>query len=119
MGSTKNVSEIMLIYLKRLQAGLLTTVCKLCRLYSLPGPPLTEKSSIMELLDHNVTVGLGVIGNWAAQNTRFDLAWVSGRSTEKVLVCHGAQSCCILTRLPSGQAVVSLKQIHSHLPQQI
>ena len=55
----------------------------------------SEKSSIMELLDHNVTVGLGVIGNWAAQNTRFDLAWVSGLSTEQVLVCYDAQSYCI------------------------
>ncbi|KAK7692722.1 hypothetical protein QCA50_004355 [Cerrena zonata] len=43
----------------------------------LPGPPLTEKSSIMELLDHNVTVGLGIVENWAAHNTRFDLAWVA------------------------------------------
>lgn len=30
----------------------------------------------MELLDHNVTVGLGIVENWAAHNTRFDLAWV-------------------------------------------
>ena len=69
----------------------------------------------MELLDHNVTVGLGVSGNWGAQNTRFDLAWVSGLSTEKVLVCHDAQSCCILARLLSGRVVVFPKQIHSHL----
>ena len=73
----------------------------------------------MELLDHNVTVGLGVIGNWAAQNTRFDLAWVSVLSTEKVLVCYNAQSCCILVRLPSGRVVVFLKQIHWHLLPQI
>ena len=73
----------------------------------------------MELLDHDVTVGLGVIGNWAAQNTRFDIAWVSGLSTEKVLVCHDAQSCCILARLPLVRMVVFLKQIHSHLLQQI
>ena len=45
-------------------------------LSSMPGPPLTEKSSILELVEHGVSVGLGVTQNWAAQNTRFDLAWV-------------------------------------------
>ena len=42
----------------------------------MPGPPLTEKSSILELIEHGVSVGLGITQNWAAQNTRFDLAWV-------------------------------------------
>jgi hypothetical protein len=26
---------------------------------------------------HNVTVGVGVIENWDARNTRFEIAWVS------------------------------------------
>ena len=61
-------------------------ICHDYHFSSLPGPPLTEKSSIMELLDHNVTVGLGIVENWAAHNTRFDLAWVSGFSKEKLPV---------------------------------
>jgi hypothetical protein len=44
--------------------------------FSLPGPPLTELSAVAELLQHNVTVGIGVQEIWCARNTRFDLAWV-------------------------------------------
>ncbi|KAL0956500.1 hypothetical protein HGRIS_002644 [Hohenbuehelia grisea] len=46
----------------------------------LPGPPLTKKSALAELLSHNVTVGLGIEEIWSARNTRFDLAWVSSTS---------------------------------------
>ncbi|CAL1706960.1 unnamed protein product [Somion occarium] len=42
-----------------------------------PGPPLTEQSSILTLLEHNVTVGVGITENWAAQNTRFDVGWIA------------------------------------------
>ena len=43
---------------------------------SLPGLPLSEKSSVLELLSHNVTVGIGIEEAWSARNTRFDAAWV-------------------------------------------
>ena len=43
----------------------------------LPGPPLTEESQIVRLLDHNVTVGVGILESWEAQNARFDLGWVA------------------------------------------
>jgi hypothetical protein len=42
-----------------------------------PGPPLTEESQILRLLDHNVTVGVGILESWDAQNARFDLGWVA------------------------------------------
>ncbi|EIW82936.1 carbohydrate esterase family 9 protein [Coniophora puteana RWD-64-598 SS2] len=41
----------------------------------LPGPPLTERSAISTLIEHNVTVGVGVLEAWDARNARFDLAW--------------------------------------------
>ncbi|KAH8080277.1 carbohydrate esterase family 9 protein [Cristinia sonorae] len=48
----------------------------------LPGLPLSKKSSILELLAHNVTVGVGITGNGApkassARNARFDVGWIA------------------------------------------
>ncbi|KAI8973081.1 carbohydrate esterase family 9 protein [Trametes punicea] len=43
----------------------------------LPGPPLSERSAIVELLAHNVTVGVGVTAAWEVRNTRFDVAWAA------------------------------------------
>ncbi|KAI0643981.1 carbohydrate esterase family 9 protein [Trametes meyenii] len=43
----------------------------------LPGPPLSGRNAVSELLAHNVSVGVGVIEAWQARNTRFDVAWVS------------------------------------------
>lgn len=43
---------------------------------SLPGHPLSERSSIQVLLDHNVTLGIGITESWNARNIRFDLGWV-------------------------------------------
>ena len=37
----------------------------------LPGPPLTDKSSVQTLLDHNVITAVGVLEAWDARNTRF------------------------------------------------
>lgn len=45
-------------------------------LYRLPGPPLSKKSLIAELLAFDVLVGIGVKHTFDARNTRFDLAWV-------------------------------------------
>jgi len=47
------------------------------RLYSLPGPPLSEDSAITLLLRNNVTVGIAVEEQWASRNIRFDIGWVS------------------------------------------
>ncbi|KAH9930391.1 carbohydrate esterase family 9 protein [Amylocystis lapponica] len=47
------------------------------RLRILPGHPLTEQSSIALLLEHNVTVGIGIEESWSARNTRFDIAWAA------------------------------------------
>lgn len=43
----------------------------------LPGPPLTQDSAITTLLAHGVNVGIGVLEQWSARNTRLDAAWVS------------------------------------------
>jgi len=43
----------------------------------LPGPPFTKLSAITELLQNNVTVGIGVQEIWSARHARFDLAWAS------------------------------------------
>ncbi|KIJ18775.1 hypothetical protein PAXINDRAFT_71407 [Paxillus involutus ATCC 200175] len=43
----------------------------------LPGPPLTKDSAITTLLAHGVTVGIGIIEQWSARNTRLDVAWAA------------------------------------------
>ncbi|EGO25467.1 hypothetical protein SERLADRAFT_437208 [Serpula lacrymans var. lacrymans S7.9] len=43
----------------------------------LPGPPLSQQSSVSKLVTNNVTVGIGVVEIWEARNARFDLAWAS------------------------------------------
>lgn len=50
----------------------------------LPGPPLTEESQILRLLNHNVTVGVGILESWEAQNARFDLGWVAVEAGGKI-----------------------------------
>ena len=52
------------------------TLFSLCRL---AGPPLSNDTALVKLLEHGVTVGLGVREAWAARNTRFDLSWVCWR----------------------------------------
>jgi hypothetical protein len=44
---------------------------------SLPGPPLTNDTALIKLLEHGVIVGFGVQNAWEARNTRFDVQWVS------------------------------------------
>ncbi|KAF9227423.1 carbohydrate esterase family 9 protein [Gyrodon lividus] len=43
----------------------------------LPGPPLTRNSAISTLLAHGVTVGIGIVEQWSARNTRLDVAWAA------------------------------------------
>ena len=50
----------------------------------LPGPPLTEESQILRLINHNVMVGVGVLESWEAQNARFDLGWAALEAGGKI-----------------------------------
>ncbi|KAI6021404.1 composite domain of metallo-dependent hydrolase [Pisolithus microcarpus] len=50
----------------------------------LPGPPLTNDSIISTLLDHGVTVGIGILEPWSARSTRFDIAWAALESDSKI-----------------------------------
>ncbi|THG92619.1 hypothetical protein EW026_g8341, partial [Hermanssonia centrifuga] len=50
----------------------------------LPGPPLSQKSNLLELRAHNVSVALGVPGAWEARNTRFDLGWIALEAGDSV-----------------------------------
>ncbi|KZT43545.1 hypothetical protein SISSUDRAFT_1039974 [Sistotremastrum suecicum HHB10207 ss-3] len=50
----------------------------------LPGPPLTHQSAILKLLEHNVTVGIGVEELWSARNIRFDAGWAAIEAGGKI-----------------------------------
>ncbi|GLB33967.1 putative amidohydrolase [Lyophyllum shimeji] len=50
----------------------------------LPGPPLTNDTALVKLLDHGVTVALGVREAWEARNTRFDIQWAVLESNGKI-----------------------------------
>ncbi|KAJ7105170.1 hypothetical protein C8R44DRAFT_715403 [Mycena epipterygia] len=43
----------------------------------LPGPPLSQNTSVMTLLEHGVKVALGVKSDYDARNARFELAWAA------------------------------------------
>jgi hypothetical protein len=43
----------------------------------LAGPPLTNDTNLVSLIENQVTVAIGVPEAWAARNARFDIAWVS------------------------------------------
>lgn len=51
--------------------------------FSLPGPPLTNDTALVKLLENGVIVGIGVKDAWEARNTRFDIQWVSGEESHK------------------------------------
>src|ERR1700683_1258619 len=48
----------------------------------LPGPPLSYESAVTTLLAKGVNVAIGVVDEYTARNTRFDLAWVNNFSLE-------------------------------------
>jgi len=50
----------------------------------LPGPPLTQDTAITTLLAHGVKVGLGILEQWSARNTRFDAAWAALESDGQI-----------------------------------
>lgn len=43
----------------------------------LAGPPLTNDTALVTLMDAGVTVAVGVRDAWQASNTRFDVAWAA------------------------------------------
>ncbi|EJF61656.1 composite domain of metallo-dependent hydrolase [Dichomitus squalens LYAD-421 SS1] len=50
----------------------------------LPGPPLSHKSQIVTLVEHNVTVGLGTVDADKARNIRFDAGWAALESDKAI-----------------------------------
>ena len=48
--------------------------------HRLAGPPITNETAVTVLLEHGVTVALGVTEAWEPVNTRFDAGWVSSSS---------------------------------------
>ncbi|KDQ64250.1 hypothetical protein JAAARDRAFT_64138 [Jaapia argillacea MUCL 33604] len=50
----------------------------------LPGPPLSNDTALVTLLEHKVTVALGVRDAWQVQNTRFDLGWAALESNGRI-----------------------------------
>ncbi|KAI0065899.1 composite domain of metallo-dependent hydrolase [Artomyces pyxidatus] len=50
----------------------------------LPGPPLSNDTSIVTLLENNVLVGLGTVEPGFAANTRFDVGWAAAESNGRI-----------------------------------
>ncbi|EIW82933.1 composite domain of metallo-dependent hydrolase [Coniophora puteana RWD-64-598 SS2] len=50
----------------------------------LPGPPLTQESNIVTLLNAGVKVGIGIEEQWSARNTRFDISWAALESDGQI-----------------------------------
>jgi len=61
----------------------------------LPGPPLTNDTTLIRLLEHGVIVGLGVRTAWEARNTRFDIQWAVLESNARISV---QQAYALVTR---------------------
>lgn len=79
----------------------------------LPGPPLTKESAFTTLLAHGVTVGIGIVEQWSARSTRFDIAWVCVFSAIKYLPHRK------IIRLHSRAMARSRRNKLSHLDQSI
>ncbi|KAI0307234.1 hypothetical protein B0F90DRAFT_1686479 [Multifurca ochricompacta] len=50
----------------------------------LPGPPVSNDTALVRLLDNNVVVGIGITDAALAAHTRFDLAWAVAESNGRV-----------------------------------
>jgi hypothetical protein len=60
---------------------------------SLPGPPLSQQTALTVLLSRGVNVGIGVMDESSARNTRFDVAWVR-HAVVLILLCHSNSPLC-------------------------
>ena len=59
---------------------------------SLPGPPLSNHTALVTLIEHGVTVGLGVRDAWDARNTRFTVDWVRISHRRSLPALNGIQA---------------------------
>ncbi|KZT29292.1 hypothetical protein NEOLEDRAFT_1085063 [Neolentinus lepideus HHB14362 ss-1] len=50
----------------------------------LPGPPLTNDTALVKLIEHGVTVAIGAQDAWQAGNTRWDLTWAALESNGRI-----------------------------------
>ncbi|EMD40496.1 hypothetical protein CERSUDRAFT_130402 [Gelatoporia subvermispora B] len=50
----------------------------------LPGPPLSNDTAVVTLLQHGVKVAIGIREGWQAANTRFDAAWTALETNGRV-----------------------------------
>ncbi|KAF4602114.1 hypothetical protein EYR40_005318 [Pleurotus pulmonarius] len=50
----------------------------------LPGPPISNDTAVLKLVEAGVNVGIGVQDAWAARNTRFDVALVAAESRGRI-----------------------------------
>ncbi|KAH9482556.1 hypothetical protein JR316_0004656 [Psilocybe cubensis] len=50
----------------------------------LPGPPLSNDTALVKLVEQGVVVGLGIRGAWEARNTRFDAEWAALESNGRI-----------------------------------
>ncbi|TFK55529.1 composite domain of metallo-dependent hydrolase [Heliocybe sulcata] len=50
----------------------------------LPGPPLTNDTALVELVESGVTVAIGAQDGWQAGNTRWDLTWAALESNGRI-----------------------------------
>ncbi|KAI0920873.1 hypothetical protein AcW2_006015 [Taiwanofungus camphoratus] len=50
----------------------------------LAGPPLTNDTTLVTLMNHDVTVAIGVREAWQAGRTRFDIAWAGLESNGRI-----------------------------------
>ncbi|TFK22333.1 hypothetical protein FA15DRAFT_706442 [Coprinopsis marcescibilis] len=50
----------------------------------LPGPPITNDTALVKLLEEQVVVGLGVRGAWEARHARFDIQWAALESNGRI-----------------------------------
>ncbi|KAJ2931645.1 hypothetical protein H1R20_g5362, partial [Candolleomyces eurysporus] len=50
----------------------------------LPGPPLTNDTALVALLNEGVIVGLGIRGSWEARHARYDANWASLESNGRI-----------------------------------
>ncbi|KAG5648919.1 hypothetical protein DXG03_000268 [Asterophora parasitica] len=48
------------------------------------GPPLSNDTALVKLMERGVTVALGVREAWEARNTRFDIQWAILESNERI-----------------------------------
>jgi hypothetical protein len=70
------------MYVSASEAFILTEYAFATRL---PGPPVSNDTALVTLLENNVLVGIGIADAALAAQTRLDLAWVSYNGLSRLL----------------------------------